>query len=438
MDYIFDKLTGIVYGILVLLIIVLIIGVVYVLLSKKKRKTRIDEDTTDYSTFERRDTQEYVKNIKDIRDDMIIVDDGTRFVAVIRCHGFDFYDEDYEVQLQTAQGYMGFVNTINKPISYRQYSKPVDLEDTLNMYQEALNSVEAELYNAQEDLRDISKVLKTDMESLSEDEKSLYADKIKELEKQINALKFRKFHIEDQMRIIGIFANGAVHPIPEETYVIDYQYESMDLSVNLSDAEIFEKAKSELDARVSAKIHALANAHVKSYRCKTAELIDMCRWYSYPVSAARYKQRDVERSTYFDDIHTSDSLARMNRAALDEARAKNVQAYMEGVAESAEESAKRAIKQLESVYAEAAAEEARMTAGGKAQKKEKPVATTRNIPVRPTVAPVRPQVTNETAKTVSPAGHANSGAGPVDRHVGHTPVSGAALEQSEGIIIEEG
>lgn len=444
MTYIFDKLTGIVYGILALLVVILVIAVVYIVMSKKKGKTRIDEDNTDYNDFDRRDIQEYIKNIKDIKDDMIITDDGRRFVAAIRCHGFDFYDEDYDVQLQTAQGYMGFINTINKPISYRQYSKPVDLQDNLDRYKAAYKQVEEDLYNAQEDLGDISKILKNDMDHLSDDEKQLYADRIRELEKQVNALKFRKFHLEDQMRIIGAFSNGAVNPIPEETYIVEYKYESMDLSVNLSDEEIYKKAQKELDAIVSAKIHALSAAHVKSYRCKTADLIDMCRWYSYPVSAARYKQRDLDRSSYFDDIQTSDSLSRMSRAALDEARAKNEQAYLHEIKESAEESAKRAIKRLESVYAEAAAEESRMTAGGKAKKKPSPGSgkpvSAENMKMR---AQAQQLHSKQQEKTAAPA---NMKPHPAAKTVSQntatkpqTPVNTMkSRQQEEGIVIEEG
>lgn len=371
MSYLFDQLTMIMYGILLVVVFFAVLVTIYIIKSKKKGKAHLDEDSTDYSTFRRKDTSEYVKNIVNIKDNMIITDGGYRFVAVIRCHGFDFYDEDYDVQLQTAQGYMGFVNTINKPISYRQYGKPIDLEDTQIMYQEALNAIDASLFNSQEDLKEIAKTLKTELSTMEEEDKILYTEKIAELEKQINALKFRKFHIQDQMRIIGIFGNGDVNPIPEETYVVDYMYEQLDFSVSLSDEEIYKKAIQELDARVNAKIHALSAAHVKGYRCTTAELIDMCRRYSYPVSAARFKQRDIDKSSFFDDINTSDSLSRMSRLALESAREKNAQEYMDGVVESAEECAQRAIKTLEKVYAEAAEEEARLTSGGRAKKKER-------------------------------------------------------------------
>lgn len=370
MTYLLDQATNIATGILIMLLVFVAIGVIIFVSTKKKRQTNIKEDVTDYSTFERKDTLDYIK-IDDIRDEMIITDNGKRFIGVIKCHGFDFYSEDYSVKSATCRGYYGFVNTITKPITYRQFSKPVDLEDTQLMYKDAYEKVEEELYNAQEDLKEIGVNLKSNKDKLSDEEAELYRAKIVELQRLIEALKFRKFHLEDQMRAISMYSSGTVNPIPEETYVFDWTYDSIDFSVSLSDEEIYHRAIQELDAIANAKIHALSNCNVRASRCSTEELIDMCRWYSHPVSAARYKLRDIAKSSYYDDIMTSDSMERLSNAAIEETRHKSEVDFLNSINETAKECAERAMQELQKVYAEAANEEARLTAGGKAEKKQK-------------------------------------------------------------------
>ena len=103
-----------------------------------------------------------------------------------------------------------------------------------------------------------------------------------------------------------------------QTWVFDWEFNPLDFSVDLSDEEIYKRAIMELDAIANAKIHALSNCGVKAYRCSTEELIEMTRRYSCPVSADRFKLRDIVNSSFFDDIFTSDDVQRMSKRAAEE------------------------------------------------------------------------------------------------------------------------
>ena len=79
------------------------------------------------------------------------------------------------------------MSTINKPISYRQYSKPVDLENTIKIYQDVYQNVLAEYMAVRDELKDIASHLKETMKSVSESLK----DKLKHINFDCFTLRMR-------------------------------------------------------------------------------------------------------------------------------------------------------------------------------------------------------------------------------------------------------
>lgn len=297
---------------LIVLIVVLVLTVVigigaffYFRARKNKRKAK---RKIDYSDFNRRDSKDYIM-IEDITDDMIITDGGTRFIGVIDCQGYDFYSAHLLEQGNTVQSYLGFVNTIDKPMSYRQYSKSVDLEYTLKKYQDAYGKVCDKLDKAIKRQNEIQQALNNKM---SPERTSLYISEQEITKRDVNALYFRKFHIEDQFRYINENSGGDTAPVVSSTYVFDWIYNPMEFSVDLTESEILERAKNELAAQANAKINSLSNSGVRAKRCNTVDLIDMCRRNSQPISSERYRIRDVMSSSYFDDITTTSSIREIN------------------------------------------------------------------------------------------------------------------------------
>lgn len=317
MAYMMNQLNSILQIVMVVMLVVGGLVLLWIFLWQKKRKrSKINEDTVDYSNFNRADTADYIK-IDDIDDNMIIVEDGTRFIGVLECHGFDYELEHPSVQAATCSNYFSFINTITSPITYRQYGEPIDLEDTLDMYKQAYDKLSEEIFDLKEDTDRLVRNQRESENSLTEDERNLYEEQIKKNVKKMESLEFRKYHMEDQMRVIGNSSGSNTLPNRVETYVFEWQYDPYNFSIELSKDEVHKRAIDELASIARAKIHALANCNVKAYRCNTEQLIEMCRRYSGPKSAERYKLRDVLKSTYFEDINTSNSLERMNRDALD-------------------------------------------------------------------------------------------------------------------------
>ena len=338
MIYIIDLMTKIALVILVVLVLAAIGVFAYFFMNKNRRSKRtVNEEETIEVAFDKKDTREYVKSIEDIRNNMIVTDGGKRFIAGLKCTGFDYFFEQAERQLATVAGMYAFTNTITKPVSYRQYSKPVDLEYTLSRYHDALNARNEELFHVQEDLKELRANLRRDMDHLSPEDVRLYEREIIEAEKKEKALNFRSFHLADQIRKISRYSGYTVEPDTEEMWLYEWTYDPYDFSYDMKPEEIYYRAVKELYSIGETKIHALSNCGVRARRCTTDELIEACRWYSSPVSAARYKMSDIKKSSFFDDIHSSDpyreACERAEAEILEEARI----AYLQAVKEAGEQ-----------------------------------------------------------------------------------------------------
>lgn len=306
---IFDTL--IFYGYMVLGVIVLLcIGVaILFFLREKKRKTRkLNDDATDYNSFDRKDTCDYIK-IDDIKDNMIQLEKGKRFVGIVSCQGYDLYSAEEEEQASTARNFVSFVNTIKKPITYRQYCKNIDLEHTTNMYKEAYERVETRLYNVIEDIKDLESSISE--LALEDSRYSLYQTNIEHLKNDKRALENREYHLREEIQYCEAYSGGNVSPELKETWVFEWYYNAYDFPVELTNEEIYQRAQQELKALENTFRHALSSCRVKTRRCNTEELIEMCRRYSSPLSAERFRLRDVMNSTFFDDIVTTDNIDKM-------------------------------------------------------------------------------------------------------------------------------
>lgn len=296
---------------------VVALGLFYYTRLRKNRRKKLK--VVDYSSFDRQDSEEYIKFVDDIKDDMVIVENWTRFIGAVNCQGFDFYSAHPTEQGSTLQNYLGFINTITKPITYRQSSKSVDMEYTMEKYQAAYKSLIDKHDKEVTKLKEMQNIVKANA-NMSEDKQKIYQDEMRETERQIKAYENRLLHMEDEIRYIDEFSGVDAAPIATNYYIFDWTYNPMEFPVDLTESEIEHRARAELEAIASAKIHALSASGVKARRCSTSELIDMFRRHSAPISAERFLQRYVDRSSYYDDIVTSDSPQRMKnyvRESLD-------------------------------------------------------------------------------------------------------------------------
>lgn len=307
-----DRITNmILIGGAAMFILALAGGLLFYVGFKRKRRVKMEDIQTDYSMLKRMDSADYLK-FDDIRDNMIIAERGTRFIAVISCRGFEFFSAHVTDRINAQNGYRGFIGTIVSPITYRIYSKSIDMEYTLQRYLDAQKQIEEKLFNLNEDYQELKKTLEqTDQEGQEAFRESGDAlcllEELERMKKQLESLNWRKFHIEDQIAYGRAISGNDVNPEQMETYVFDWTYRPMEYPVDLSEEEIYKEAKKKLNIMERSYIHALSMAGVKAHRCSTAEIIRMCRKHMRPLSAERYNiEEDFQKDAFFKEIISTD------------------------------------------------------------------------------------------------------------------------------------
>ena len=315
MANILDKMTNIVLigGLLIILALGIFIVFYFLNRNNSKGKKVSDEPT---SLLRREDSTSYVP-IDTIKDDMIVTDNGYRFIGMIRCSGFDYYTANASEQAATMNGYLGFIKSIDNKITYRQFFRTIDMSHTIEMYKEAQAKIHSELFNATEDFKQLEaefkKVKDTDIEKAE-----YLLDELERLKKKTESLAWREFHMRDQIAYIGRVSGKNSEPEAIETYVFEWVYDAREFAKPLTKEEIYVKALMELEAKTRNMIAALSGCNVKAYRLNTSEIIEICRAYYKPISAEQFKMADIENSSFYEDVITSNSMEELNAGAIKE------------------------------------------------------------------------------------------------------------------------
>lgn len=314
MKIIDDLSNMIMIGLIVFTILGVFIFVALLIYRKNNKASGIYEEEKDFSSFNRVDSETYLR-FDDIKDRMIICDGGYRFVAAVRGYGFDFYHASAEVQAAVQQNFVGFINTITTPTMFRQYSKAIDVEHSMRLYEEAYRKKEMELFEIAEDIRNIN--LSMSDRVYNEGEKALFEKRLEELNRSKKAKEWQKEHLRDQMAKLKQSSGEHVDPERVQCWIFDWSYNPLDFTMDLTKEQIYEKALRQLESMANAKIHALQNCKVRAVRCSTEDLIEMTRRYSSPLSANRFHLRDVLKSSFFDDFNYETNHEEMMERARD-------------------------------------------------------------------------------------------------------------------------
>ena len=302
------KITHVMYIIMVLLALVIMGLVIFYVQSKKRRKAQVD-DVRVCPDLKRKDVQDFVR-FENIKDNMIITENGTRFIGAVRCYGYDFYSANAPVRERTMMGYINFIASIKSPVTYRQYTKQTDLGPTKEMYRNTYEKLLEQLY----DYADEYGLMKEELESIRNKDivrEKAVLSRLEELQKKIKSLAWREYHMRDEMAYLERVSSSETTPERVEMYVFEWVYDESMFSHELSEDEIYKKAVQELKAVEHNMAFALGNAGIKAVRMKTGELIEAFRQHNNPVSSERFRMKDVENTSYYEDIITSSCVSDM-------------------------------------------------------------------------------------------------------------------------------
>ncbi len=317
MAYLFDKAFQLTMVFAFLLLFLALLGVGVFLYMRAKKKGRTEEDEY-YQKLDRYDSQDFLE-FDDIVDDMVCMPGHRRFIAAIRCQGYDIYSASSAQIVSTMQGYIEFLRTINTPITYRQYYVPMSIDYTRSMYQRRYEETDRELFHKNADRDELvsrlNHVRGVDLVA----EEALMEEIIK-LQEEISNLEWRRSHLRNQMSFMDMVCDETqMEPTVEEVYLVEWEYNANEYSMELSEEEIHARAIEALHGICGQMIAALGRCNVRAFRCTTEELIEMNYQQSHPLSAMEFKMPSVSRSHIYEDIITSDDLKKKQEAAYKDA-----------------------------------------------------------------------------------------------------------------------
>lgn len=317
MAYLFDKAFQVVMVFVFLLLFLILVGVGILFYMRAKKKGRTDEDEY-YQELNRLDAQDFL-GFDDIVDDMVCIPGHRRFIAAIRCQGYDVYSASSAQIAATFQGYIEFLSTITTPVTYRQYYVPMSIDYTRSMYQRRYEETEQELFHKNAD-RDELVARLNQVRGVDLVTEEALLDEIAKLQKEISDIAWRRAHLESQMKFMAMVCDETqMEPTMEEVYLVEWEYNPNEYSMELSEEEIHMKAIESLNGICGQMIGALSRCNVRAFRCKTEELIEMNYQQSHPFSAMEFKMPAVARSSIYENIITSDDFKKKQEAAYKDA-----------------------------------------------------------------------------------------------------------------------
>lgn len=296
--------------------LLLMVGILYYLIKIKKIAAR--QENIDTSNFKREDAVSYVP-FKDIvsqdgnldSDGMIVIND-TVFVGGISVRGFDYPSASTDEQIAAQVNSVTFFNVVEKPTSFRQSIRAVDLSANVEEYRQtkeqingdllSLEAEYAETLNAAEEYED-------DPESYS-----YYTKRLQELLRQIQARQHMMEECNVLLRYMEALSSDASRSdgnnVGQRTNQImfSYIYNEDEFTQPLSREEIYVKAMDELGRRATSYGEALASCHFRSKRLSARELIGLMRKHTSPITGESLNLDELLDSSYTSLFVSSDSL----------------------------------------------------------------------------------------------------------------------------------
>lgn len=258
---------------IMLLIIILGIAlgaiVVLIFLSSKGNSTRLEENsqkelskTNPKASFNRYDVMKFMEFDK-IEDDMIIQENGNKFVMVLRCQGINYDLMSENEMLAVEEGFSNFLNTLKYPIQLYVQARSLNLEESIRTYKDRLGMLNEE-YNKSE--------------SAAYNMKRANKLTLKEKEAIDFEVRKKKILLEYGADIINYVEKMSLNKnILQRKYyvVVSYYASELGLATNFTKEEAHDLAYSELYTRCRSIAGALQPCGVESKIMKSDELAEM-------------------------------------------------------------------------------------------------------------------------------------------------------------------
>lgn len=302
------------FGIVAIVTLVGAIAVLYYMLKVKKVASKVENLNT--SHFRKEDSINYVP-IKDVvsKDGtldgigMIVIDDYN-FVAGINVRGFDYPAASHEERIDAQVGSVQFFNVVEKPTSFRQSVRAVDLNHNIDVHKQIAKNLAREKMELEAEYQDTLAMAEDYMEE--PDVYARYAAKLDVLQRKI----FSKTHMLDEVSVLLEYMDAMSGDTNDKGSVgqktsqimFSYTYNPDEYTGKLSKDEVYLKAYEQLDTTARSYIEALASCHFRAKRMSAREIIGLMRKHTSPVTGENMNLDELLDSSYTTLFVSSDSL----------------------------------------------------------------------------------------------------------------------------------
>ena len=197
-----------------------------------------------------------------IEDNMIIKNNGKRYVMVLKCKGVNYDLMSNMEKISVEEGFIQFLNTLRHPIQLYIQTRTINMTDSINNYTQKVTEIQDKLYKMKQEYRSM-----VESENYTREELNKY---FYELTKQTNLYEYGRDILENTKKMSfnrNILVNSyyvVIPYMPEEVNNDKYDKE-----------ELKSIAFSELYTRAQSIISTLYACGVSSKIMDSNELADL-------------------------------------------------------------------------------------------------------------------------------------------------------------------
>lgn len=254
------------YPLLILcgVIIIVIIFLVIILFFTRKKNTldeKKEETVKEKHGMPYEDMKKFLP-FDDIRDNVIVQQNGERFTMIVGCEGINYYLMSEAEKISVEEGFIQFLNSIRFPIQIYIQSRTVNLDDSIQTYNDQL----------QKHTDSFNKLLDTFSEL---DSQNASEDKLLELSLQLEKKEKILSYTNDLIDNISYLTQNS--NVLQKKYFIAVSYHISELGIvnNFEPDEMFNIAYAELSNRAESVRGGIYACGIESHILSTAELTEV-------------------------------------------------------------------------------------------------------------------------------------------------------------------
>lgn len=309
MDNLMNSLTII---LVMLIFFIIVLAFIYWYMSYKGKKKAEEEEKSNTSGGTTKIAKEYTKKsifqfmqFDKIEDNMIVQDNGQRYLMVIECEGVN-YDLMSQVEKTAVEaGFVQFLNTLRYPIQLYTQTRTINIGESIQNYKSKLAIEKKELDAKQQEY---NRLLKSD--SYNEKQADILRREL---------IRLKNLYEYGQDVIENIQKTSQNKNVLRKHYYIVVPYNSLEIGTELLDEE--EKKSmifSELYTRAQSLIRALFACEMKCKILNSNELVELLYIAYNRDESETYSVEKAIKAGYSELYTTAPDVLDKRMKALDE------------------------------------------------------------------------------------------------------------------------